>query len=272
MDARTQDLPFGTTAPGGPSQTLLPSHPPISSSGAVRLAGAASDGQAMTPAMALALQANFGSVERWREEFVALGKALGGGPGRVLLTFLPREGTLVNLSSGDPAHADAHAHALAAGITVLALDMNEHGFPLHDGAAAGHHVDAFMASIDWMRAYERYQQAVETTSDALGVSHEDLQHAHLLDVRRAGVFEQADSVIPGARWCDPQAVNDWAAALPRNERVVVYCVYGHEVGRSTAMRLHARGIHARFLRGGIDGWKAAGKPLESRAPGKGNAS
>ncbi|MFL6691716.1 MAG: superoxide dismutase, partial [Ramlibacter sp.] len=33
--------------------------------------------EAMTPAMALALQANFGSVERWREEFMAMGKALG---------------------------------------------------------------------------------------------------------------------------------------------------------------------------------------------------
>jgi Fe-Mn family superoxide dismutase len=43
--------------------------------------------------------------------------------------------------------------------------------------------------------------------------------------------------------------------------VVVYCVYGHEVGRATAMRLRARGLDARFLRGGIDGWKTAGRPL-----------
>jgi Fe-Mn family superoxide dismutase len=36
-----------------------------------------SDAQAMAPAMALALQTSFGSVERWRDEFVAMGKALG---------------------------------------------------------------------------------------------------------------------------------------------------------------------------------------------------
>src|SRR5512139_337838 len=53
------------------------------------------DGKTMEPAMALALAANFGSVERWREEFVAMGKALGGGSGWVLLMFQPREGTLV---------------------------------------------------------------------------------------------------------------------------------------------------------------------------------
>ena len=44
------------------------------------------DGQTMVPAMTLALDANFGSVDRWRAEFVAMGKALGGGSGWVLLT------------------------------------------------------------------------------------------------------------------------------------------------------------------------------------------
>ena len=36
-------------------------------------------GKDMAPAMALALAASFGSAARWREEFVAMGKALGGG-------------------------------------------------------------------------------------------------------------------------------------------------------------------------------------------------
>ena len=67
------------------------------------------DGTTMEPPMNLALTANFGSVERWREEFVAMGKALGGGSGWVLLTFQPREGTLVNQWSAD------HTHALAGG-------------------------------------------------------------------------------------------------------------------------------------------------------------
>ena len=31
-------------------------------------------------------------------------------------------------------------------------------------------------------------------------------------------------------------------------RVVVYCVYGHEVGRATALRLRAAGLEAHFLR------------------------
>ena len=60
------------------------------------------DGKTMQPAMTLALTANFGSLERWREEFVAMGKALGGGSGWVLLTFQPREGTLVNQWAAGP--------------------------------------------------------------------------------------------------------------------------------------------------------------------------
>ncbi len=54
------------------------------------------DGTATEPACKLALEANFGSVERWREESVAMGKALAGGSGWVLLVFQPREGRLVN--------------------------------------------------------------------------------------------------------------------------------------------------------------------------------
>ena len=83
----------------------------------------------------------------------------------------------------------------------------------------------------------------------------------MLDVRRLGMFEQADAVIPGARWQDPAEVAAWAGSLTSGKPVVVYCIYGHEVGRSTAMRLRASGVEARFLRGGIDGWKAAGRPL-----------
>lgn len=212
----------------------------------------------MAPAMALALSANFGSVERWRDEFTAMGKALGGGSGWVLLSFQPREGTLVNQWAVD------HTHAVAGGIPILALDMYEHAYHMDFGAAAGAYVDTFMANVAWARVYERYQQAVEQSSDAFGAAQEDVKGLRLLDVRRAGVFEQADALIEGAQWRDPGQVDAWATELPKDGAVVVYCVYGHEVGRATAMRLRAAGVDARFLRGGFDGWKAAGLPLQPK--------
>jgi Fe-Mn family superoxide dismutase len=216
-------------------------------------------GQAMEPPMALALAASFGSVERWREEFVAMGKAQGGGSGWVLLCFQPREGTLVNQWAAD------HAHALAGGVPILALDMYEHAYHIDFGAAAGAYVDAFMANIAWAAVYQRYQAAVHAASESFGATQDDVSGALLFDVRRAGVFEKASSMIPGARWCDPAAVGEWAAELPKDREVIVYCVYGHEVGRSTAMRLRAAGLNARYLRGGIDAWQAAGQALVPKA-------
>jgi Fe-Mn family superoxide dismutase len=112
--------------------------------------------------------------------------------------------------------------------------------------------------------YERYQAAVEASSEPFAATADDLAGAHVLDVRRAGVFDQADALIPGAEWRDPAHVNDWSAQLPKDKPVMVYCVYGHEVGRSTTMRLRAAGVNARFLSGGIDGWKAAGRPLATK--------
>ena len=215
--------------------------------------------QEMVPAMALGLAGSFGSVQRWREEFVAMGRALGGGSGWVLLTFQPREGTLVNQWAAD------HTHALAGAVPLLALDMYEHAYHMDHGAQAGAYVDAFMANIAWDKVYERYQHAVHGATDALAVDPGQLGQALLLDVRRAGVFEQAQSMLPGASWRDPGAVASWAEALPADREVVVYCVYGHEVGRSTALRLRAAGINARFLAGGIDAWQAAGKPVQMKS-------
>ena len=301
MDARMQALPFNPASLPGLSEKLLQSHHQNNYGGAVKrlnairaqlaatpasgLSGFAlnglkreeliatnsmllhelyfgslgGDGQAMVPALALALTANFGSVAAWRDEFMAMGRALGGGSGWVLLSFQPREGTLVNQWASD------HGHALAGGVPLLALDMYEHAYHLDHGAAAGAYVDAFMAHIHWAAVYARYQQAVHAASEAFAAGPEQLEGALLLDVRRAGVYAQASTLIPGAQWRDPAAVGRWgaelAAGLPADQALVVYCVYGHEVSRATAMRLRAAGLDAHFLQGGIDGWASAARPL-----------
>ncbi len=216
------------------------------------------DGVTMEPAAQLMLDASFGSVQRWREEFSACAKALGGGSGWVLLSFQPREGTLVNQWASD------HTQVIAGGVPILALDMYEHAYHMDHGAAAGAYVDAFMANIDWAAVYRRYQAAVHAASEAFAASADEAGEATLLDVRRAGVFANARSIIPGARWCDPATVADWAGELPADRPVVVYCVYGHEVGRTTAMRLQAAGVNARYLSGGIDGWQKDGRPVAQK--------
>lgn len=216
------------------------------------------DGQTMEPAMRLALDANFGGLERWREQFGACAKALGGGSGWMLLVFNPREGTLVNQWSAD------HTHALAGGTPLLALDMYEHAYHLDFGANAAAYVDACLAAIDWAGVYARYKTAVHAASEGFGAEQGDIANSLVLDVRRAGVFEVATTQLPGAAWRDPAEVAQWAIDLPHDRPVTVYCVYGHEVSRATALRLRAIGVDARYLIGGIDGWSSAGMPVEPR--------
>ncbi len=217
------------------------------------------DGQIPAP-MAVALAASFGSAQRWRDEFIAIGRALGGGSGWVLLGYLPREGRLVDQWAAD------HSHAVALGTPVLALDMYEHAYHLDHGANAAAYVDAFMANVDWTGVALRYAQAVHAASDGLGANHDAVvASALLLDVRRAGVFANADTLLPGASWRDPADIATWMPALPKDREIVVYCVYGHEVGQGTTLRLRAEGYNARFLEGGIDAWAAKGRPLQAKA-------
>jgi superoxide dismutase, Fe-Mn family len=90
-----------------------------------------------------ALSRDFGSYLRWRTEFIAMGKALGGGSGWVLLSWSPRDRKLVNQWASD------HCHTLAGGTPVLALDMYEHSYHIDFGAKAASYVDTFMSAIRW---------------------------------------------------------------------------------------------------------------------------
>jgi superoxide dismutase, Fe-Mn family len=95
------------------------------------------------PALHDVLARDFGSYERWRSEFIAMGKALGGGSGWVLLSWSPRDRRLVNQWASD------HCHTLASGTPVLALDMYEHSYQMDFGAKAASYVDTFMDVIRW---------------------------------------------------------------------------------------------------------------------------
>ena len=96
--------------------------------------------------LASALVRDFGSVERWRSEFIAMGKALGDGSGWVLLSWAPRDKRLVNQWAAD------HCHTLAGGQPILALDMYEHSYHIDYGAKAAGYVDTFMNAIRWSNA------------------------------------------------------------------------------------------------------------------------
>jgi Fe-Mn family superoxide dismutase len=97
-----------------------------------------------------AIAKDFGSFEKWQQEFAAIGKALGGGSGWVLLSWLARQNRLVNQWASD------HCHILAASQPILALDMYEHSYHMDFGAKAGGYVDVFMEAVRWANVTALY--------------------------------------------------------------------------------------------------------------------
>jgi Fe-Mn family superoxide dismutase len=110
------------------------------------------------PALKDAIIRDFGSLERWRQEFTAMGKALGGGSGWVLLSWSPRDKKLINQWAPD------HCHTLAAGQPILALDMYEHSYHMDFGAKAGGYVDVFMDVVRWANADSLYANLTSRTT------------------------------------------------------------------------------------------------------------
>jgi Fe-Mn family superoxide dismutase len=109
-------------------------------------------GAGASGALAAAIARDFGSLDRWRTEFTAMGKAEGGGSGWVILAYSPRDKRLVNQWAAD------HTTTLAGGRPVLVLDMYEHAYHMDYGAAAARYVDIYMEAIRWDNAAKLYDQ------------------------------------------------------------------------------------------------------------------
>lgn len=105
------------------------------------------------PALAAALERDFGSHARWSSEFSGMGKALGGGSGWVTLSWSARDRRLVNTWAAD------HTMTHAGGTPILVLDMYEHAYQMDYGAKAAAYVDAVMAALDWRAADRRFAVA-----------------------------------------------------------------------------------------------------------------
>jgi Fe-Mn family superoxide dismutase len=225
--------------------------------------------------IASALARDFGSIANWRNEITAMGKALAGGSGWVLLTYSARFQRLMNQWAAD------HAHHLAGGVPILALDMYEHSYHLDFGANAANYIDAFFKNIHWERVGARYQHAIAgapakgptaTNTEVPSVSVEELRSilggggppAVVLDVRLSDDFAMSKDMILSAQYRDPEQVEQWKREIPRSQSVFAYCAYGFEVCQGVASSLYKSGINVHFVRGGIAAWHAIGGPVVSK--------
>ena len=225
------------------------------------------DGRTLPDTMASAIARDFGAVGRWREEFVALAGALAGGSGWVLLTYVPRDGRLINQSAAD------HTQSVAGGIPILALDMYEHAYHLDFGTNAGAYIAAFMRNIDWIAVQGRYEDAVKVApprrleqkqfADVPSISVEEVREmldsgtrVQIIDTRPRHYSSRAQDIMEGAVWRDPERLDEWIGDLSKTEPVITFCVYGFHIGCETAVTLRKAGFDARYMAGGHYAWKA----------------
>ena len=228
------------------------------------------DGRVTGP-MAEALARDFGSVQRWRTEFSAMGYALGGGSGWVLLSWVPRDGRLINQ------YASEHSQAIAGGVPLIALDMYEHAYHIDFGANAKAYVDTFLRNVDWAAVDKRLEDArkvlpprplvQEEFGDLPGVGVEEVRamlaqgSVQLVDTRPKHFVSRQQDIADGVVWRDPERVSEWMGELSKEKPVVVYCAYGFHVGCRTAVALRDAGYDARYMTVGHSGWKAVGAPV-----------
>ena len=229
------------------------------------------DGQP-TKAMSEILARDFGSLDRWRAEFRGMGYALGGGSGWVVLTYVPRDGRLMNQ------YAAEHSQAVASGVPILALDMYEHAYHMDFGANAKAYVDTFLRNVDWAALEQRYEDAAKVPGprgleqpefgDIQGIGVEEVKEmiaagkpVQVVDVRPRAAFLREQEVAEGVKWRDPEQLQQWIGELSKSEPVVVYCAYGFHVGCKTAIKLRDAGFDARYMNSGHSGWKAVGAPM-----------
>jgi Fe-Mn family superoxide dismutase len=194
----------------------------------------------------------------------------------VLLSWVPRDGRLINQ------YASEHSQAIASAVPVLALDMYEHAYHIDFGANAKAYVDAFMRNIDWKAVEERCEDASRVEpprplvqkefGDLPGVGVEEVKEmldsgktVQLIDARPMHYASRTQDIIEGATWRDPERVQEWMGELSKSDPVVVFCVYGFHVGCRTAIALREAGFDAKYMKGGHSGWKAIGGPIRMRA-------
>ncbi|MEA2877875.1 MAG: superoxide dismutase, Fe-Mn family [Hyphomicrobiales bacterium] len=225
------------------------------------------DGRTLPESIGGAIARDFGSVDRWRHEFIALATALSGSSGWVLLSYVPRDGRLINQTASD------HGQSIAGGIPILAIDMYEHAYQLDFGANANAYIATFMRNIDWTAVQARYQDASEVKppkrleqkqfGDLPSITVEEIKgmldsgaKVQIIDTRPRHYTARAQDMMEGAVWRDPERLDDWIGELSKTEPVVTFCVYGFHIGCETAVTLRKAGFDARYMAGGHYAWKA----------------
>ena len=107
---------------------------------------------------------------------------------------------------------------------------------------------------------ERHAIAPEELHSLLG-SHQEVA---LFDVRQPLDLLAHSEIIPGARRIPPADALASPSLIPRDKEAIVYCTCrGDKTSRAVLRRaLDMQFTKIKFLKGGLEAWKAKGYPVE----------
>ena len=90
------------------------------------------------------------------------------------------------------------------------------------------------------------------------------QEVLIFDVRLPLDLLADSDVIPGARRIPPKKLMENPTLIPREKDTVVYCSCPSDKTSRTILRkaLAMNFLRVKFLKGGLDGWKEKGYPVE----------
>jgi rhodanese-related sulfurtransferase len=110
------------------------------------------------------------------------------------------------------------------------------------------------------REMERYSITPEDLHALMASEQEVL----VLDVRQPLDLLGDSVIIPGAQWIAPEEVRANPSLLPKGRDLVVYCTCpSDKTSRIILHRALAMGfLRIKFLKGGLNGWRTKGFPVE----------
>jgi rhodanese-related sulfurtransferase len=102
------------------------------------------------------------------------------------------------------------------------------------------------------------------TPEALHALLRSNQDILVIDVRQPLDLLGDSVIIPGAQWLAPDEVRANPSLLPKEQDLIVYCTCpSDKTSRIILHRALAKGfLRIKFLKGGLDGWRANGFPVE----------
>jgi Fe-Mn family superoxide dismutase len=105
-----------------------------------------------------ALEAQYGSYDKWKEDFVATGMIRG--IGWAILYYDRQTGRLINSWINE--HNLGH---LAGGAPILAMDVFEHAYIPDFGLERGQYIQAYFDNLNWKAVSDHYNKVVAQSAE-----------------------------------------------------------------------------------------------------------